>query len=270
MAKAIKFDSTRCIACRACQVACKKWWELKAESTTLSAAKGSEWTNPPDLTPRTWVLVKFVGLGEGENFSWKFVQERCMHCQNPTCRNVCPVGAITKHEDGPVIINIDRCIGCKYCIAVCPFMIPRYDPGTNKVYKCTMCPDRIRDGMEPACVQVCPSDALEFGEREDMLAKATEKRDKINGYIYGDDENEGTSVFIITDLPPEQLGYHKVGKTQPLVMEIKDLIEPAGGLITLAVIGGMVGLSYVAHRREKAEEVEAEKIEAEIKGSEQE
>ncbi len=256
MAKAIKFDSTRCIACHACQVACKRWWELKAENTTLSAEKGTEWTNPPDLTSRTWVLVKFVGTGEGEDFKWRFAQERCMHCLNPTCRNVCPVGAITKYEEGPVVINVDVCIGCKYCVAVCPFKIPRYDLVTNKVYKCTMCPDRIREGLEPACVQTCPTGALEFGEREDMLQKARAKAEAINGYVYGDDENGGTSVFMVLDLPPEQLGYHKVETTQPLSMQIKDFIEPAGGVITLAILGSLAAISLIAHRKEKVKESE--------------
>ncbi|MEM2429752.1 MAG: 4Fe-4S dicluster domain-containing protein [Nitrososphaerales archaeon] len=251
MAKAIKFDSTRCIACRACQVSCKRWWELKAENTKLSAAKGSEWTNPLDLTPNTWLLVKFVGIGEGDEFKWKFVQERCMHCLNPTCRNVCPVGAITKYNEGPVVINVDKCIGCKYCVAACPFKIPRYDPVSNKVYKCTMCPDRIREGLEPACVQACPTDALEFGERDEMLAKAIEKKNKIKGYLYGVEENEGTSVFIITDTPPEQLGYHKIAKTQPLSMQMKNFVEIAGGVVTLAVLGSMVAMSWIANRREK-------------------
>lgn len=256
MAKAIKFDSTRCIACHACQVACKRWWELKAENTTLSAEKGTEWTNPPDLTPRTWVLVKFVGIGEGEDFKWKFIQERCMHCLNPTCRNACPVGAITKYEEGPVVINVDVCIGCKYCVAACPFKIPRYDPVTNKTYKCTMCPDRISDGLEPACVYACPTDALEFGDRDEMLEKARAKAEAINGYVYGDDENGGTSVFIVTDMPPEELGYRKVENTQPLSMQIRDIIKPAGGIITLAILGSLAAISLIAHRKEKLKEVE--------------
>jgi formate dehydrogenase iron-sulfur subunit len=256
MTKAIKFDSTRCIACHACQVACKRWWELKAETTTLSAEKGTEWTNPPDLTPRTWVLVKFVGTGGGEDFKWRFVQERCMHCLNPTCRNACPVGAITKYEEGPVVINVDMCIGCKYCVAVCPFKIPRYDPVTNKSYKCTMCPDRIREGLEPACVQACPTDALEFGEREDMLQKARAKAEAINGYVYGDDENGGGSLFVVTNVLPEELGYPVVGKTQPLSMQIRDIIKPAGGVITLAILGSLAAISLIAHRKEKVKEVE--------------
>ncbi len=257
MSKAIKFDSTRCIACHACQVACKRWWELKAESTTLSAVEGTEWTNPPDLTPRTWVLVKFVGIGEGEDFRWRFVQERCMHCLNPSCRNACPVGAITKYEEGPVVINVDVCIGCKYCVAACPFKIPRYDPVTNKVYKCTLCPDRIRGGLEPACVHACPTNALEFGERGKMLEEAQDKAEAIGGYVYGDDENEGTSVFMVTDIPPEQLRYNKVEKTQPISMQIKDFIVPAGGVLTLAVLGALAGISIVANRREKVKEAEA-------------
>jgi len=254
--KAMKFDSTRCIGCRGCQVACKRWWDLKAESTTLSAAKGLEWINPPDLTPNTWLFVRFVASGAGDSFKWRFASVRCMHCVNPTCRNVCPVGAITKYEEGPVVIDAEKCIGCKYCIAACPFGIPRYDEARNKVYKCPMDPDRVKEGLEPACVQACPTDALEFGDREDMLAKAIQKRNQINGYVYGDDENEGTSFFIVTDVPPEELGYPTVAKTQPITMQIKDLIEPLGGVATFAVLGSLVGLSYIAHRRERVKEAE--------------
>ena len=256
MAKAIKFDSTRCIACHACQVACKRWWELKAESTTLSAGENTEWTNPPDLTPRTWVLVKFVGKGKGEDFKWHFVQERCMHCENPSCRNACPVGAITKYDEGPVVINVDQCIGCKYCVYECPFKIPRYDPVTNKAYKCTMCPDRIKEGLEPACVQACPTNALEFGEREEMLAQAKAKAEAIGGYVYGDEENEGTSVFIVTELPPEELGYNKVEKTQPISLQTKDFMVPLAGGVTVAVLASLAGIAIVANRREKVREAE--------------
>lgn len=221
MAKGILIDITKCMGCKACQVACKRWNDLPAERTKLS----SDWTNPPDLSADTWTIVRFKFKWDTAKNTgvWRFVHVHCMHCLDPPCVHVCPVKAITKYPEGPVVIDTEaerrgwgtsKCIGCKYCIAACPFGIPRYDPAKNKVYKCWMCADRIKQGDQPACVGTCPTGALEFGDRDVLLEKARRKAKAINGYVYGDeDEIGGTSVIYVSDIPPTELGLPKFQKS---------------------------------------------------------
>jgi len=245
---AILFDITRCSGCRACENACKNWWNLPADKTTFSKT----FTNPPDLTPNTWLLVKYYEVPTESGLQLRFANERCMHCDDPACAKVCPADAITKYSEGPVVIDEDKCIGCKYCIDACPFDIPRYDEETNKVYKCNMCIDRVSVGLEPACVASCPTDALEFGVKEDMLNKAHERVAAMGGYIYGEKEAGGTSVFIITDRTPEEYGYPSVAPELPMLVAIKeDYLNPAGAVVGLAVGGFLAGLSFISYRREK-------------------
>ncbi|WP_342785622.1 4Fe-4S dicluster domain-containing protein [Thermofilum sp.] len=250
MAKAIMYDSTKCIGCRACQVACKRWNDLPAEKTSLSP----DWTNPPDLSPVTWNYIRFVGKNGENGFEWHFVSVRCMHCVDPPCARACPVGAITKYEEGPVVINQEKCIGCRYCVAVCPFEVPRYDKATGKVYKCHMCYDRIKEGLEPACVATCPTGALSFGDRETLLSRARERASTVNGYLYGADEIEkGTSVFIVTKLPPAELGLPDAPKTYPLYLSIREYVRPLTGVGVAAVLL-LAGLRVLFTRKREVAE----------------
>ena len=156
--KAYLFDATRCIDCRACMVAC------------------SVENNIPMNKTRIWVAG--IGVkGEYPNLDRATMVYHCMHCEHPDCLSACPVGAYHKREDGPVIYDPDKCIGCRYCMNACPFGVPHfdYDKGLIEgafIDKCTFCPQRIDNGLEPACVATCPTDALEYGEREDMLKEA--------------------------------------------------------------------------------------------------
>ena len=187
MEYAVLVDPARCIACRACQVACKRWNNRKGENTTFS----SEWTNPPKLTFNTYTHIRFKleYNSATDETKWRFLNWRCMHCKDPACAPACPVSAITKYQEGPVVIDTDKCIGCKFCISACPFEIPQFDADTGKVSKCTMCFDRVPN-KEPACVQSCPTDALVFGPREDILRRATKRAEELDGHIYGDIENK--------------------------------------------------------------------------------
>lgn len=237
---AVLVDVTKCIGCRSCQVSCKRWNELPAEKTTLQ----NDWTNPPKLSYYTYTHIRF-NLNYDKNSDtteWKFLNWRCMHCKNPACLEACPVDAIVKIEEGPVVIKTERCIGCKFCVSACPFEIPQYDASVGKVSKCHMCYDRI-PAKEPACVQGCPTDALVFDERSKIIEMATKRRAEINGYIYGDVSNKplgGTSFIYVADVQLKSLGIPEVGERVsldiPAMANAKLLLVPAvaGGLLYLA------------------------------------
>lgn len=212
--KAILFDATRCIACRGCQIACKSWNELKAVVTTNQGT----YENPPDLSPTTWLTIHFRESPNGDNIKWLFGRRSCMHCTDAACVAVCPSGALYHEEYGSVGYNKDRCIGCGYCQEFCPFNVPRLDAnrvtGLGKIGKCTMCTtpglDRISDGGEPACVKTCPTKALVFGSRDDMIAEGRKRIDDLkesglNGnspMLYGESELGGLHVlYVLADSP---------------------------------------------------------------------
>jgi formate dehydrogenase iron-sulfur subunit len=172
-------DIDLCIGCKACEVACKEWNDLEVEDTSGFASYQSH----PDLTPNTWDLMRFneVDLDDG-GLAWLIKKDSCLHCEEPGCLAACPApGAIVQYENGIVDFNQDNCIGCKYCIAGCPFDIPRFDEQTKKVYKCTLCVDRVSNGLEPACVKACPTGSIKFGTKEEMVAYGEEKVGKLNG-----------------------------------------------------------------------------------------
>jgi formate dehydrogenase iron-sulfur subunit len=197
---AFLFDATRCIDCRACMVACS------VENTV-----------PMDDT-RIWLSGSGV-MGEYPDLDRASMPYHCMHCLEPACASACPVGAWSKREDGPVMYDSSRCIGCRYCMNACPFGVPHFD--WNKgildqplISKCTMCAHRLDVGQEPACVQTCPTEALKFGTREAMLAEAKSRiaanPTKYVNHVYGETENGGTSYLIISHVPFENLGLPKV------------------------------------------------------------
>ena len=167
-------DISRCIGCKGCEVACKEWNELGIEPSENS---GSFQTRP-DLTPDTWLLMRFNEVEAGGDLQWLITKDACLHCEEPGCLYACPApGAIVQYENGIVDFNQEQCIGCQMCVSGCPFDIPRFNPETRKVYKCNMCIDRVEAGLEPACVKTCPTNAISWGTKEDMLALAEKKVD---------------------------------------------------------------------------------------------
>lgn len=244
MAKfAIMMDTSKCTGCRGCQLACKRWYELPYEETTLT----DSWTNPPDLTPRTWMHVRLVENGEGDDLAWTFYRWTCLHCDEPPCAGVCPTRAITKFDEGPVVVDQSVCIGCRYCVQACPFGIPRRDSEAGVVYKCTMCADRISQGKIPNCVESCPTGALAFGEKSGILAKAKARASAINGYVYGEKEAGGTSYYIVTNRPLEELGLPKVGP-EPISKWVLDQTQSSLG-IGLPIAAALAAVYYVAERK---------------------
>ncbi len=251
MEYAVLVDPAKCIGCRACQVACKRWNNNPGEETTFS----NEWTNPPKLSYNTYTHIKFK-LEHNETTGetkWRFFNWRCMHCEVPACAEACPVKAITKYEEGPVVIDQNRCIGCKFCVSACPFGIPQFDSVSGKVSKCHMCFDRV-PSKEPACVQSCPTDALVFGRRESIIQTAKERKEELNGNIYGDVDNKplgGTSFIYVLRVEPSIFGLPEVGEKVPSEVPV---LKYSKWLLVPAAAGGLLYL--VAWRKRRMEEKE--------------
>jgi len=177
-------DIDLCIGCKACEIACKEWNDLEVEETHNFGSYQSH----EDLTASTWDLMRFneVDLDDG-GLAWLIRKDSCLHCEEPGCLLACPApGAIVQYENGIVDFDQDKCIGCQYCVAGCPFDIPRFDSKTKKVYKCTMCVERVSNAMEPACVKACPTGSIRFGTKEDMVHYGEEKVAKLKDRGFDD------------------------------------------------------------------------------------
>jgi formate dehydrogenase iron-sulfur subunit len=209
MAKAMLIDTTRCIGCRSCQVSCKAWNELGASRAAFSDT-GS---HPRHLDANNFTRVVFRELpGEGGRVRSVFVKRQCMHCLEPACEAACPVGALAKTKEGPVVYDDARCIGCRYCMVACPFNVPKFqwEAWAPYVKKCTFCADRQAAGMKPACASTCPTEAIAFGERADLVAEAHRRLAASPGRyapgVYGERTGGGTSVLYLTAVTIEVLG----------------------------------------------------------------
>ena len=160
-------DTTKCIGCKACQVACMEWNDLRDDIGTNIGA----YQNPHDLTASSWTLMRFSEVENAKgDLEWLIRKDGCMHCQDPGCLKACPSpGAIVQYANGIVDFHEENCIGCGYCITGCPFNIPRISKKDHKAYKCTLCSDRVAVGLEPACIKACPTGALVFGTKGNVL-----------------------------------------------------------------------------------------------------
>lgn len=246
-------DVRRCIGCKACQVACKAWNKLPAEQTEIS--KDGEYTNPTYFSAITWKVVHFKEIGDYDSnvagtggLKWRMLSDNCKHCLEPACVSVCPAGALWKRADGPVLYDLDRCVGCGYCTMACPWGVPNYDEEINAIRKCTMCFDRIDQGKEPSCVSVCPTDALKFMTLEEARNVANEA--KLQGLqVYGLDEVGGTSWLFISDVPFSEFGLPEYTSVSQKGYETDILVKFAGaGLF----VGGAIlaAIKLYAERRE--------------------
>ena len=214
MPKAMLYDSSKCMACRGCQVACKQWWELPA---VLTKNQGT-YENPPDLSAETWNRIRFKEIQRNGTVRWLFTRHSCMHCTEAACIMVCPVYARSRHELGFVTVDQERCIACGRCVEYCPFGAPklgnynvspriRVELGTPRTvtYNCQLCRDRVEDGLIPACAKSCPTGAIQFGERADLVEQgrarvAALKATYPKAYLYGENELGGLHVmFVLTD-----------------------------------------------------------------------
>jgi formate dehydrogenase iron-sulfur subunit len=267
-------DTSKCIGCKACQVACMEWNDLRDEIGTTTGI----YDNPRDLTEHSWTVMRFA---EYENpagdLEWLIRKDGCMHCADPGCLKACPSpGAIVQYTNGIVDFHEEHCIGCGYCITGCPFDVPRISKKDKKAYKCTLCSDRVAVGLEPACVKACPTGAIVFGTKDDMKAHAADRVEdlKSRGFaqagLYDPAGVGGTHVMYVlhhadqpqlySDLPAEP-------HISPTVRLWKGLAKPLGlALIGFTALAGFfhyvsVGPSEIDERDEAAADDNARKLE---------
>ncbi len=208
-------DTSTCIGCKACGVACKEWNELPMAPEDKVEFKGLSYDNQGHLSDTNWRHVKFIEqFNEDRSDSrWLFLSDSCKHCQQAGCMEVCPTNAIIRTEFDTVFIDHDTCIGCRYCVTGCPFGVIQVSDIKGTAQKCTLCYDRLQVGEQPACAQACPTDCIEFGEVDSLmkLAEGREKLLKSQGYdnvrIYGkSDILGGLNVFYLLLDKPDVYG----------------------------------------------------------------
>ena len=282
-------DTTVCIGCKACEVACKQWNDLPADGAQLGKGRSYDYTG--ELSASTWRHVRFVELldpseerrtqaeealaagdggqvptlpatGDGDDGAvdvaqavadmdrWIFMSDVCKHCTNAGCLDACPTGALIRTEFQTVFLQPDVCNGCGYCIPACPFGVVDRDRIDGRAGKCTLCYDRLVDGLEPACAKACPTDSIQFGPYDDLVEVASERvatlqRRGVEGaYLYGagDEPGEqlagGLGAFFLLTEPPERFGLPAQAESP-----VQENIVPA----TLAAIGaGLLAAAGVA------------------------
>jgi formate dehydrogenase iron-sulfur subunit len=219
-------DTTVCIGCKACEVACKEWNNLPADNIGLT---GQSYDNTGQLSANSWRHVAFVEKQGGEDggpgvrstgmppyqAGWLMLSDVCKHCHNAPCLEACPTGAIFKTEFDTVVVQQDICNGCGYCVPACPFGVVDLSTLDGKAHKCTLCYDRLKGGLEPACAKSCPTDSIQFGELADLQQRAEARVEQLHGqgvataYLYGTPGAPGATgdlghlnaFFLLTDRP---------------------------------------------------------------------
>ncbi|SMG60342.1 formate dehydrogenase subunit beta [Paraburkholderia susongensis] len=239
-------DVSKCIGCKACQTACMEWNDLRDEIGYNTGV----YDNPADLTEHSWTVMRF---SEYENsagdLEWLIRKDGCMHCEDPGCLKACPSpGAIVQYTNGIVDFHEENCIGCGYCITGCPFNVPRLSKKDHRVYKCTLCSDRVAVGQEPACVKTCPTGAIMFGTKEDMKQQAEDRivdlkdRGFQNAGLYDPAGVGGTHVMYVlhhADRPSLYHGLPDNPRISPMVALWKGIAKPLAlaGMALAAVAG---------------------------------
>jgi formate dehydrogenase iron-sulfur subunit len=236
----ILVDVTRCVGCYECVEACTQVHQLGEDPPLLQRSADG-------LSARRWATI--ITQPGGRN-----IRKSCFHCLDPACVSACPVGAMVKLPEGPVVYDPRRCMGCRYCMMACPFGIPRYewDQAVPYVRKCTLCYERLQEGQQPACVEACPQKAMVFGERDDLLAGAHQRLEAEPGRyiqkVYGENEVGGTSILYISDISLDFLGYQGDPGQEPLP-DLSWAWLDKTPVVSLGVMASMAGIYWVIQRR---------------------
>jgi len=248
-------DTTLCIGCKACEVACKQWNQLPDDGLLFT---GMSYDNTVALGASTWRHVAFVerpvalANQDAGAFSWLFNSDVCKHCARAGCLESCPTGAIIRTEFDSVYVQPDICNGCGYCVVNCPFGVIDRREEDGRAWKCTLCYDRLKEGMQPACAKACPTDSIKFGDIDELLETARKRVDVLHekgmheAYLYGEDAasqpgTEGLNAFFLLvdqpeayNLPPNPVVPTKNGKDAWVSFGIA-----VAGLIALAIGSAM-------------------------------
>jgi formate dehydrogenase iron-sulfur subunit len=250
-------DTTTCIGCKACEVACQEWNDLPVVATKQEGT----YQTLPALHAQYWNLIKFSERDVDGGIAWLMRKDQCMHCDEPGCLAACPApGAIVQYANGIVDVNADRCIGCGYCETGCPFDVPKFHKTTGKMAKCTLCVDRVEVGLEPACIKACPTGCLHFGTKDDMVALGNLRVDqlKANGFaqamLYDPKGVGGTGVVTVLAHGdhPDWYGLPADPHVPLLVKLWKSVLRPLGAV---AIFGAVIGAftHFTKYGRKEAE-----------------
>jgi len=262
---AMLLDQTKCIGCRSCQVACKSWNDLPAAKTTNRGT----YENPADLTYSTWTRIRFLETKSGGRVRWRFLKEQCLHCGEAPCVRVCPSRALSVHDRGFVDYDRTKCVACGTCTRFCPFDVPRKREsagfGKKVLSKCTMCRGRVTNGEIPACAKSCPSGAIRFGDRAELIRGAEDRAARLRrdgapeAAVYGTDIVGGLGVLYLLASGPAASGLPARPRVSRAV-DVWSLLKPLfPGALGIALLGAVAHL--LVHKVEDPnllEEVEDE------------
>lgn len=236
---AVLYDLTQCAGCHLCEIACQVNKGLPPEKALLSFRQGAETDAPKGV--------------------WAIRRHQCMHCINPGCVAACPVAAMYKTEEGPVIYRDERCLGCRYCMNACPFNVPTFDWDSGLldqalIRKCNFCYERQQEGKQPACIEACPTKAVIFGKRSEMLAEAKKRikadPDRYVDHVYGEFEAGGTSFLLIAGVPFDKLALPDPGTHELPVLTTKVMEATIPFALTwAAVLSGITGIVRFRQKR---------------------
>jgi formate dehydrogenase-N beta subunit len=239
-------DVSICIGCKGCQVACSEWNDIRDD---VGYCEGV-YDNPMDLSAKSWTVMRFSETTQNDKLEWLIRKDGCMHCAEPGCLKACPsAGAIIQYANGIVDFQSEHCIGCGYCIAGCPFNIPRLNPDDNRVYKCTLCVDRVSVGQEPACVKTCPTGAIHFGTKKEMLELGESRvvQLKKRGYgqagVYNPQGVGGTHVMYVLHHADQPELYHNLPAEPKIDVPVnlwKGVLKPLSAAGFIATFAGLI------------------------------
>ena len=262
-------DTSLCIGCKACEVACKEWNQIPASNQGFT---GESYDNTIDLGADTWRHVAFVEqrkpvetvpqatewgvqtYQDGNGMRWLMASDVCKHCTDAACLEVCPTGSLFRTEFGTVVVQEDICNGCGYCVPACPFGVLDKREQDGRVWKCTLCYDRLKDDKEPACAQACPTNSIQFGELDDLRERASDRLEVLHvagaesARLYGDDPDDGVggfgAFFLLLDEPE---AYHLPPDPVDPVRDLRGTWT-ATAAAALALGAGLVAAAFGGRR----------------------